>query len=61
MNHWNYPLDLLLFSRYLILKRDTKALSSLLASPFGTNAFNLALPHPLDKGTYFASLSEVDA
>lgn len=57
MNHWNYPLDLLLFSRYLILKRDTTALSSLLTSPFGTNAFNLGLLHPLDKAQYFASLS----
>ncbi len=52
VNHWNLPLDFMLFARYLMKVNDLEALTTLFTSCLGANAFNLGLPTTADRATF---------
>lgn len=49
VNHWNLPLDFMLFAKYLIQRNDFDNLNKLFTSNLGTNAFNISLIQTKDK------------
>ena len=49
VNHWNLPLDFMLFAKHLIQRNDFETLNKLLTSNLGTNAFNISLIQTKDK------------
>ena len=49
VNHWNLPLDFMLFAKYLIQRNDFDNLNKLFTSNLCTNAFNISLIQTKDK------------